>query len=54
MRTAYLVQVVSYISPSLKKMAEERIRASEFPLTMSGYISTLLKQDLEKKKKEVA
>lgn len=49
MPTKDLKQVVAYIKPALKKLAESKVRASDIPMTMSGYIATLIRRDLEKK-----
>lgn len=42
-----LEQVSAYIPPFLKRLAEER--AKHCGLTMSKYIATLIRKDLEKK-----
>ncbi len=49
MPTKDLEQVVAYIKPALKRMAVSKVRASDVPMTMSGYIATLIRRDLEKK-----
>lgn len=50
MPTKELIQVVSYIKPSLKKLAEKRITESEVRMSMSGYISMLMSKDLQSKR----
>lgn len=45
-----LIQVVAYIAPELKKLADQRISQSEARMTMSSYIAMLIKRDLLKRK----
>lgn len=49
MPTTTLEQVVAYIAPSLKKQALERIHDSGHRMSMSAYIESLMKRDLNKR-----
>ena len=49
MPTKRLIQVVSYISPKLKRLADEKIHRTDYRVSMSAYIEGLMRWDLLKK-----